>query len=75
MLIGCNTISEDSVLRTKILYAHTIQMGELSTDTQLQLIGLDMTELTNNDQLSTEEKIQELNNHVKFTKKIQLFII
>ena len=55
-----SVIDSDLELRIDILYSHTLQMEELSSDEQLIEIGLDVSKFDANMSGSSEEKVEEL---------------
>ncbi len=66
LLVSCSNstvnsqIDSDLELRIDILYGHTLQMQQLSSDEQLVAIGLDVSKLDPTMSGSSEQKVEEL---------------
>lgn len=59
---SCSTdkITEDIETRVEILYEHTLLMEEYSTNEELLGFGLDISKLSNNEELTTVEMMNEM---------------
>jgi hypothetical protein len=55
-----NKITEDIETRVDILYEHTVLMDQYSTNEELLGFGLDMSKLSNNEDLTTVDMMDEM---------------
>ena len=71
ILTACssNKISDDTSFRVDILYAHTLQMKMLSTESQLLEIGMDPKIFPNEEIKDTIQKIELMESSFGVTPK------
>ena len=67
-LVACNSsINEEQEIRTEILYAHTWQMIQLSSQETLDEIGLNITFLDNRPGITHDEMLSQLEQSYNVT--------